>query len=74
MQLWKSGDLLELYNECQTIQSNLKSFNKPKTIAEISKRFAAEMQKGNINGAMKLLTNHMQDRILPLNDKILTQL
>ena len=34
----------------------------PKTIAEISKQFAERMQKGNVNSAIKLLTNNMQNR------------
>ena len=32
------------------------------------------MQKGNINAAIKLLTNNMQNGILPLNDETLSQL
>ena len=40
--------------------------NKQRTISEMSKRFAEQMQKGNINGAIKLLTNNMQIGILPL--------
>ena len=32
------------------------------------------MQNGNVNGAMKLLTDNMLNGILPLNDKTLKQL
>jgi len=42
--------------------------------SEISKRFIEKMSKGNINGAIKLLTDNMQNVILPLDDKILNLL
>ena len=38
MELWQSGDLLQLL------------------VAQTSKAFVEEMQKGNVNGALKLLT------------------
>jgi len=38
---------------------------------EISKRFIKKMSKGNINGAIKLLTNNMENGILPLDNKTL---
>ena len=31
------------------------------------------MQQGNINGTIKLLTNYMQNGVLPLNEKTLEQ-
>ena len=60
MSLWNKGELLKLLNEGQTIQNCLKSMNKQRTISEISKRFAEQMEKGNINGAIKLLTQHAE--------------
>ena len=60
--------------EGQAIQDTLKSSDKPKTVAEISKRFAEMMQKGNVNGAIKLLTNNMKNGILPLNEQTLNLL
>jgi len=48
------GEFDKLLEEGSAIQENLKSFNKPSTIAEISKRFLKEMQKSNINGALKI--------------------
>jgi len=68
---WKNGNLDDLVAECQTIQDNLPSFSNPKTIGEISKKFAKRMMKGNVNGALKLLTENMQDGLLPLNDQTL---
>ena len=70
---WTSSCSITLH-EAQTIQCDLKTLNKKKTIAEISKKFAEQMQKGNINAAIKLLTNNMQNGILPLNDETLSQL
>ena len=32
------------------------------------------MKKGNVNGALKLLTKNIKDGILPLNDKTLNNL
>ena len=66
LKLWHSGNIIELLKEGETIQKGLKSIYKEKSIAEISKQFAARMQKGNVNGAIKLLTNNMQNGILPL--------
>ena len=31
-----------------------------------------EMQKGNVNGAMKILTNNMQNGVLPLNKETIS--
>ena len=72
--LWHSGEILDLLKEAQTIQDGISFQNKPKTIGETSKRFAEFMQKGNINGAMKILTNNMQNGILPLDDKTINLL
>ena len=58
--LWHDGNVLELLKEEATIQDTLKSVNTRNTIGEISKKFVKKMQQGNINGAMKLLTNNMQ--------------
>ena len=71
---WYTGDLIEQFREGETIQQSLKSINSKKTIAAISKQFAEQMQKGHVNGAMKLLTNNMQNGILPLNDTTFNQL
>ena len=41
------------------------------TIAKILMEFRILMSKGNVNGAIKLLTNNMSNRILPLTDATL---
>ena len=71
MELRQSGNLLDLLQESLTHQRNLKSVCKAKTIDQISRTFAEEMQKDNVNGALKLLTNNMQHGILPLNEEII---
>ena len=40
-------------------------------IAKISSKFKGVIPKGNVNGALKLLTNNMNNGILPLTDETL---
>ena len=39
MILWQSGDLLQLFKEAETIQKGLIDLIKPKSIAQLSKKF-----------------------------------
>ena len=71
MILWRSGDLLQLFKEAETIQKGLKDSTTPKSIAQLSKKFVENMNKGNINSAIKRLSNNMENGILPLNDTTL---
>ena len=71
LELWTKGEFYQLLEEGTAIQQNLKSSSRPKTIAEVSKRFLKEMQRGNINGAIKILTNNMENGILPINETTL---
>lgn len=71
LELWWKGDIKELLREAETIQERLKSINTSKNIAQLSKQFVAKMSKGNVNGALKLLTTNMSNGILPLNDETL---
>ena len=71
MKLWHTGEIMGSLKEEETIQKDLRVSNTPSTIMEISKKFTREMRKGNINSAIKLLANNMQNGILPLNDKTL---
>ena len=68
MILWQSSDLLQLFKETETIQKGLKDSTKSKSIAQLSKKFAEHMNKGNINSAIQLLSNIIENGILPLND------
>ena len=70
IELWHKGDIMQLF-EAETIQERLETINKSKTITQLSKQFALLMSKGNVNGALKLLTNNMSNGILPLNDETL---
>jgi len=72
--LWENGDLQELISEGTAIQDRLTSMIQPNDIAKISKKFKDLMQKGNVNGALKLLSNNMNNGVLPLNDETLNQL
>ena len=74
MVLWHKGALEELFTEANAIQSQLKSTQRSGDIAAISKQFSTLLQKGNVNGALKLLTNNMSGGILPLNDDTLNLL
>lgn len=74
LQSWTSGDLLELLKEAETIQKSLTSKKSATSIADISKRFSQEMKKGNVNSAMKILTDNMKHGILPLTKQTLNQL
>ena len=74
MDLSTSGEILNLLHELEMIQKDLRSSNTPSTVAEMSKKFTREMRNGNVSNAMKLLTDNMQNGILPLNQKTLNQL
>ena len=72
--LWQNGDIDELLDEAEAIQHSLPELNTLKSIGDISKKFANCMRKGNVNGALKLLTSNMKNGILPLNDSTLNML
>ena len=70
--LWEKGDLKSLFFEAATIQNMLnRSKNTKASTAQISKKFVKKMQSGNINGAIKLLSNNMENGVLPLNEDTL---
>ena len=74
LKLWTDGQLAELLKEGETIQSSLKQVNAPKVIAQHSKKLVEQMEKGNVDSAIKLITTNMQNGILPLTDTTLTLL
>ena len=71
LQLWERGENKSLVLEAESIQQRLTSNNDRKNIADVLKKFAKLMGKGNISGALKLLTNNMTNGILPLDQKTL---
>ena len=68
----KRGEIKSLLLETETIQQRLTSNNDPKNVADVLKKLAKLMGKGNINGALKLLlTNNVTNGIPPLDEKTL---
>ena len=65
---------MELLKKAETTHKDLRASNAPLTIAEISKKFIREMRKSNVNSAMQLLADNIQNDILPLNDQTLYQI
>ena len=74
LKLWEEGDIRNLLHEGETIQERMKISERDMNIEKISLKFKNMMSKGNVNGALKLLTENMSNGILPLNDKTLTML
>ena len=71
MEDWFNGDLQKLLHEGDTIQKGLQSSTDERNLNKISKQFADEMHKGNVNSAIKLLKNNMESGILSLNNDTL---
>ena len=72
--IWENGNITELLNEGQSFQERLPTGDRPKDIAKIFVKFKELMEKGNVNGALKLLTNEMSNGILLLTEEMLSQL
>ena len=70
-EIWKEGNLIELYKEGKSFQDWQKSKRSPKDIMKISKMFNLQMQKGNVNGTLKILTDNVSNGIFPLTDETL---
>ena len=71
LKLWDEGKIEELLYKGQTIQEKLKSPDSSMAIAKISMKFRILMSKGNVNGALKLLTKNVSNGFLPLTDATL---
>ena len=63
---WKYTDKQHHPSKGQTIQEKLKSPDSSMAIAKISMKFRILMSKGNVNGALKLLTKNVSNGFLPL--------
>ena len=74
LKLWEEGNISNLVHEEETIQERRKISEKGMNIEKISLKFKNMMSKGNVNRVLKLLTENMSNRILPLNDEILEML
>ena len=71
LKMWQSGDFTKLLSEAEAIQSRMININTKRSIAMTSLKFKDLMQKGNVNSAIKLLTNNMSGGVLPLNQETL---
>ena len=69
--MWDKGNIEGLLYEGMAIQQRLTSDKEGMTIAIISRKFKNLMSQGNVNGALKLLTDNMDCGILPLNKETL---
>ena len=74
LELWESGEPMELLKENDTIQTNMKATSQTTSINKISKKFTREMRKGYVQNAMKSLTNNMKSGVFPLHKMTLEQL
>ena len=66
IKLWEEGNIEGLSYEVMTIQQRLRSDKEYLVIIRTSLKFNNLVSKGNVNGALKLLTANMHSRILPL--------
>ena len=66
LELLENGNIIELLNEGKLTQERSPTGERSKDIAKISVTFKELMQKDNINGLLKLLTNKISNGILPL--------
>ena len=71
LKLWKQGNLNKFLLEAMSIQKSLKTIFSSRVIGETSKTFSNLMDKRNVNAAIKLLTNNLQNGILPIHKGIL---
>ena len=72
---WGKGDVAILMQECQSFQDRLpKLKSQQKDIAETAKRFRNYTIKGNVNAALRLLSENANAGILPINDDTIKKL
>ena len=67
MDRWRKDNLMELLHE--TIPKCLKVMHSKREIRMASKKFAALIEKENVNAAFSLLLKSMRNGILPLNNE-----
>lgn len=61
MKLWQGGNSNELLEESKT--TKMPSNTTPMNIEKVSSKFKQLMEKGNLIGALRLLTNNMSNGI-----------
>ena len=60
-------ECLQPLREVTALQSRLPKIGTMKNISVVSRKFREYMSKGNVNSAIKLLSNYMEGGVLPLN-------
>ena len=68
LELWDERKVLELLDEKRTVKERLQSSSTPMK-SKKSLQFKQLIQKGNVDSALRLLTNNMSNGILPLSDE-----
>ena len=71
IKFWHEGNIEGLLYEGITNQKRLRFDKEGMIIAKISLKFKYLISKGNVNRALKLLTDNMNSGILPLNKETL---
>ena len=74
MTQWKNGEFNQLLREGKALQNRLPKTDRKKNINALSRKFREHMSKGNVNSAIKLLSNNMSGGVLPLNDETIALL
>ena len=75
IQLWREGNIDQLFREVKIIQSSFKPSKKhEKDLKNISKRFSKFMLEGNISAALKLLDCANSKGLLKLSDAVIDEL
>ena len=69
LKIWKRGDFSDLFDEAKVIQSRLPKPSDKRDIETTSKLFKEKMGKGDVSGAIKVITNNMHGGILPLKNE-----
>ena len=64
---WINGEFLQLLREATAPQSRLPKIGTMKNINMVSRTFREYMSKGNVNSAIKPLSNNMEGGVLPSN-------
>ena len=64
---WINGEFLQLLREATAPQSWLPKIGTMKNINMVSRTFREYMSKGNVNSAIKPLSNNMEGGVLPSN-------
>ena len=68
LELWMDGDIETLLQECRTIQSRLpNTTQRPKNDGELARSFAKLIRMGNIQAAIRRVTDSGNTGVLPLN-------